>query len=354
MISYLLTSAFLSWIGGLAYVLVRRWLSLRQRRGLLHAVILGSLVLPLAVGPDEHLASPRPLAAYNFGLQLDTEALQQHCRCEQPNYAHRLHYRAHAVVNLMLRHKPLLKGGILAAMAGVLVLLLIQLGYVHRLVRASAQRRVTVDGRSYILLYPDRPLGAGAFWLGRSYIVWSPEMDQLPLAERLAVMRHECSHLRQGNTVEFALLLLLQCWWLLNPVFYLLRRELRRLSEYLADEAGLTALPDRPTYARLLLRLLEGQSMLLVAHLGARDLSLRIRRLLAGPERRGRSRRWALLMGVLGLQLGLTLPLQARVQASLRALQTYADLYQKAPPQSEEAVYCPDCDSICTPEAGGL
>ena len=130
--------------------------------------------------------------------------------------------------------------------------------------------------------YP-RPHSVGTFWLGKSYLIWQEQLGTLTEQELHAVYRHELSHIQQGNTFEKAALRLIQCLWCWHPVFYLVRKELTLLSEFLADEAGASVLPKPQAYAHLLLNLQVLKSLPLAQHFQQSQLRKRIERLLQPP-----------------------------------------------------------------------
>ncbi|TAE59439.1 MAG: hypothetical protein EAZ89_02475, partial [Bacteroidetes bacterium] len=325
MIAYLITSALLSWLGLLLYLGAgRRWLNVAQQRIFIHLTIAASLALPLVVSLPASLQQANPeLKPLAFGQPIAHSALQQYCRCERPDYSHRIRYRANVAYNLLLERKELMAGTVFGAMGLVALWLMLQLLYLRWLVRSSQVRPFDWQDIHCLLLYPRRPMPAGAFWLGKPYIIWSESLDQLAENERLAVIRHEWSHLRQMNTSERFALLMIQCLWLLNPAFYYFRKQLSLLSEYIADAQGADAMGSKKAYAQMLLRLKEGQSLPAISRFSGGSLGLRIRRLLHKAE--PRQALWPMLLSCLLLLTaqGLTVaPLSSRVSQSLENLRS--------------------------------
>ncbi len=351
MIHFLFTSALLAVIGwGLYLTLVRRYATLSQRKGFIYATLITSLALPLSVSPT--LPEPvffqqthsQPLV---FG-QINEQHLQQYCRCEKPNYGHRIQYKANAFYFFVFEYKHWMNLALLLAVAGVLIKFLLQLAYLRQLIRQSSIQSRQLDGQSFYLLFPATPIGAGAFQFGKRYIIWQQEMEGLSEEEQKAIFRHELSHLQQHNTLEKAALRLIQCLWFFHPVFYYFQRELELISEGMADRAGATALADPRQYAQLLVRLSQGmQAPSLVQHFRASVLKLRIRMLLVESPRQHKG--WVLLTFalLLGLQTLVVTPLSAQVSDTLFKLDTYEVIYHKVTPQTQEAVYCTDCETVC-------
>ena len=352
MIQYLFTSALLAVIGWILYLLmVRRRASLPQRKWFIYATILTSMLLPATVSPIQPEIdffveeSINPLA---FGQgQINEMHLQQYCRCDQPNYSHRIQYRANAFYYFLFEYKGWFYLALGLAILGVLAKLLLQLTYLRSLVRSSRIESHALDGEAFKLLYPSKAIGVGAFQLGQPYIIWQAEMAELSEAEKRAIFHHELSHLKQRNTLEKALLRILQCWWFFHPVFYYFRRELELISECLADRAGATALPHPRQYAELLLRLKSQQFVSLVQHFRASVLKIRIQTLLVETPRKGKLAIVAFAL-LLAMQIGLVSPLAAQVSDTLFRLQTYEEIYHKVSPETQEAVYCTDCDTVCS------
>lgn len=351
MIAYLLTSTLLSLLGlGLYWLLIRRRATLAQQRHALHLILLGSLTLPLLV--PAHVRPTLPpvarVAPLSFGAPLTHDAVQRYCRCEAPDYTHRIRYRANAHYNFLLAHKHWLGYLVLGAVGRVLLLLALQVGYLARLVGCAAHQPMQLGRQRFTLLDPPRPLGIGAFWLGRAYVIWQEPMTTLNEAERAAIFRHELSHLRQGNTLEKALLRLVQCLWWFNPAFYLMRQELTLLSEFIADRSASYQLGGIKPYARLLLTLKQVQAPRAASALTGGALRLRIEQLVQ-PRRERPRLGWLGFALVALLQLSLVSPLSAGVDDTLYQLRTYKVIYEHAP-TAPEVIYCPDCETVCQPE----
>ena len=218
---------------------------------------------------------------------------------------------------MLLEYKQLILMVILGAMALVLMRLMLQ----YRFLFYSEKKMPDSKGTfllkgSIFILHPDKKIGVGAFQLlGKSYVIWQPEMDHLKADQVNAIISHEISHLRQYNTIERALLKLLQCVWLLNPAFYFFQNELDLLSELIADAAGSKTMNSRKAYAQLLLSLKMGQRAQLVSGFktGGR-LGTRIRFLLKTP----RKHHWALPLFALLLVFGADFLSAPRLNAQVK------------------------------------
>ena len=354
MIAYLFTSTGLSIIGYVLYIFfVKKKYAASVEKSFLYAVVMSSLLLPFISNQSEY-ASEIPgesTLAVAFGQPIASHHLQQFCRCETPNYSHRVQYRANALYNVVLANKDWIVLIIWVAVGWVLMRLLTQMTYLIYLVRRSDKEKIWLDDKPVYIIYPEMPLSVGAFQLYHRYVIWQDDIDQLSKAEQKAIIRHELSHLQQYNTLENAILQLLQCFWFFNPVFYLIRPSLELLSEFIADEAGAKSLSDRKEYAHLLIKIKEiQQGFGLVQYLQGGLLAVRIKRLMEGQRRYKKASVLWVFLFLGSLQLGGVFPLQAGVQQTLHHFGTYETIHDKISAEETEAIYCRDCESVCVPD----
>ncbi|MDX2286913.1 MAG: M56 family metallopeptidase [Bacteroidia bacterium] len=347
MLSYVLASGLLSCAGWLGYrLLARRSAPAPQaRKGLLYAVLATSLLLPLLTAERQASVRAHPMG---WGSAAEHAAVQQFCRCERPNEAHRVRYRANALYEWLLAYKGIVQAVIGLIAAAVLLQWALQVRYLRRLVRSSRQELLQVQGQALTLLIPAQPHSAGAFWLGRSYIIWQEELARLSPEEREAVWLHELSHLRQHSTLEKTLLRAVQSFWFWNPALYAIRRELDLLGECIADEAGAAALPSRRTYAALLLRMREWQLAPLTAPLRGSSLTLRVHQLLSPPEAARRRFPAAGLLLIWLCQAALCVPVYASLDRQVHNFNAWDQALHRNPESGP--LYCTDCETVCLPE----
>ena len=354
MINYIITSVSLSLIGWLIYMLlVRKKASVAQRKSFIYFSLAGSLLLPLTVQHSAPILKPTAkVTPLQFGMPIDQQHLQQYCRCQNPDYSHRIKYRTNAYYNFLLSHKSWLANGIFIAISLVLLTFFAQLMYLRYLVRKSEREEWEIEGMRFLLLKTPKNHGVGAFQLINRYIIWQDEMELLTDREMDAILRHELSHLRQYNTFEKAALRIIQCFWFINPVFYFFRKELDLLSECLADEKGSQMMENRKAYAQLLLKLKSLQSLSLVQPFKGSSLRRRIEYLVGKSNNTSRNKTafYFGFMLLISLQVFMVSPLSAQVDQTIRELETYEQIYHKVDPGENEAVYCQDCETVCTPE----
>ncbi|MDX2247033.1 MAG: M56 family metallopeptidase [Bacteroidia bacterium] len=353
MITFIFTSILLSAIAWAIYFfLVRKKTTPRRQKGFIYFSLAGSLLLPLTVSQHtpSFLSPNRAVKPLAFGQQIEPSHLKQYCRCENPNYAHRIRYRANAGYNFLFDYKEWVSGIIFASVGFLILHFIMQVFFLRYLVKTSEKKPVELEGMTFFLLSTQKRLGVGAFRLKNKFIIWQPDMQHLSTEELSAVFRHELSHLRQWNTLEKTILKVIQCFWFVNPVFYFFRRELDFLSECIADEAGAKALPHPREYARLLLKLKSQQYLPIVQHFRGNSLRRRIEVLLGSSSVQTRFSFFPGLLILFFLQGIFVQPLSARISRTLYELETYEEIYHKVVPGQTSAVYCTDCETVCVPD----
>lgn len=352
MIAFLLTTVCLSCAGFLLYLLLMRRASAAQQKGFLYTATLAAWIFPAFLWwqtPHIQQEKPVPFGAALLTAQPTEASLQQLCHCPAPNYGHRVQYRTHAWLNFLLDRTGLLMGLLLAAMGVVVLIGIGEWLFLRRLLTRSQTASLTLLGSTYAVLYPSKPQGVGAFWLGKAWVVWQPELEGLAPEELHAILQHELSHIRQRHTAERFVLRLLQCAWFLNPAFYLLRRELHRIGECIADGHGATALGDPARYARLLVAFAQRKTAPVVQAFSRKPLLYRRVAYLLGPRRLGRVAfivSVAICLGMNGLLGNFA---YARFVRGIAQVQAYHTVYVQHPTR-DTLLYCPDCETVCEPE----
>ncbi|MEZ4774331.1 MAG: M56 family metallopeptidase [Bacteroidia bacterium] len=353
MISFIFTSILLSAVAWLLYFfLIRGKATYSQQKGFIYFSLAASLLLPLTVSFEaDYFPAPNPtVKPLAFGQKIDHSQLTHYCRCENPNYSHRISYRANSWYNFLFDYKNWV-GGIISLAVGALVMsFFLQLLFLIHLVHSSEKKQIVLQNTRFFLLKTRKRLGTGAFRLKDKFIIWQPEMDSLSENELHAVFLHELSHLHQWNTLEKAILKMIQCFWFANPFFYFFREELDFLSECIADAEGARAFSNRKAYANLLLNLKSLQHIPLVQHFKGNSLRRRIETLLTDTTTSSPGLGFLPgLMLVLTLQILMVQPVSATVSQTIHDLETYEEIYHKIVPGQTEAVYCTDCETVCFP-----
>lgn len=186
-------------------------------------------------------------------------------------------------------------GGLFAVgVAGAFVRLCWSLGGVVRLI-GRCDRRERLDDGTVLIHAGDsvRPFSWGR------YIVLS-DRDRAVCGE--AILLHERAHVRMHHSADLLLTDLCGCLQWFNPAMWLLRRELRDIHEYEADEAVISSGIDAKSYQLLLIRKAVGGRWYSIANsfnhskLKNRITMMLRKNRLGGPEPACfcscRSRRW--------------------------------------------------------------
>lgn len=79
--------------------------------------------------------------------------------------------------------------------------------------------------------------------------------SDLPLTDATCrqIFRHELTHIRQKHSYDKLFVQLVLCLYWMNPFYYLMRRELQMIHEFIADEKAVTG-KDSAAFAAMLLR----------------------------------------------------------------------------------------------------
>ena len=153
------------------------------------------------------------------------------------------------------------------------------------------------DGRTLVVL----PQSVTPFSWGR-YVVLSAE-DLAQNGE--AILRHEEAHLRLHHSVDLLVTDLAGCLQWFNPAMWLLRRELRAIHEFEADEAVLRSGVDARHYQLLLIKKAAGRRWYSVANsFNHSKLKTRITMMLRKKSSRWAAARALLLLPLVGVALG--------------------------------------------------
>jgi beta-lactamase regulating signal transducer with metallopeptidase domain len=125
-----------------------------------------------------------------------------------------------------------------------------------RLIRRSPRERQA----GYTLVISPPSIGPASYF---HYIFWPQGLDPESTAVALA---HERCHSRQLHTLDLMAVELLKalCW--INPAVYLLRQDLRRIHEYLADAAAIQVAGPQGLQRLLLLRQLGPRHLQLATY----------------------------------------------------------------------------------------
>lgn len=343
LVAYILSSVLLSWIGAAAYLLFRRfWPTGQAPRLVIWLGIALSLILPLGSNAwygqssAAHQASatqPAPITA--------PQSVHDFCHCAQPGAGDVIRYHSSQLNDALLAYRPWI-WAVFALLLG-LVLLRFSIGLLRLalLTRRFAAEWIHVEGQRVRLVRGVPGLQAGALRLGGRFIFWHDALDRLDASEQRAILLHELSHIRQYNTYERLVLGLLQAVWFWNPAYYFFRRELERLSEFMADGYVVRRFPDVKAYARLLLRVKTEPGLAMVQLFQGGELKRRVRYLLHPPRPAGP--RMALAFAVcVGLLLPSELFAERMIASGIREIAVY-EFLTAANHETGKKEFCRKC-----------
>ena len=276
MLSYLILTYILCLIGGVLYWgLVRERMSSYNQKTVLLSVFGLSLLMPLFfIQSTAFFLSPQkaqeeaiyileesvfidfcPVGEVLEACYQQAVTSEQFCACDEIEKDNILMYQSSSFYDFLVWQQTAFWKILVAAAVLIFMVILANIVYLLFLIRNSRQESDELNGRKFTILYPNRPLSVGSFQLWNRYIIWQKELYDLEKEEKEAILWHELSHIYQKDTWIKILVNLFQAIWFLHPMYYLLRQDLERLSEYIADEWAVFQLGDARQYAALLLKM---------------------------------------------------------------------------------------------------
>lgn len=365
MFTLLLISYLLSGIGYLIYAaFIKNRVSLKVQKNSLHFMLAACFVIPISVhyylnANHKTTATPK-LVQEEFVQVCDSfcpgEEEINHCYdvaittddfcdCATVEKENLIVYHSNTYYNFFVYNANTLKKALLITCAVLAIVLLVKIICLQYIISISRKRKIKVDGKSYILLQPEIDLPVASFRLLKKYIIWEPALNSFSNQEQLAVLYHEIAHIKNYDTWWKIVENLLLTIWVLNPVYYLVRNDFKKLSEFIADEYAVHKIKDRKLYASLLLKIQKQQVMPLMhtyrASSGKNLLKARIEKImLVAPSK----------TGYLELGLGLLLCLYVVISSSafnfinyefkkIEVYQTLSDEYSN----TGNTVFCKQC-----------
>ncbi len=292
MLTYLTLTYLFSVCGLLVYfLLVRDNSTPVHRKYFLYLVVTLSLSLPAFClhffGVNQHFQGLHAIFEQDNQMLVAAQEIEvcyqkavseeDFCSCEDLEQTSIVLYRKSDWYESALAYKSGFIFSVSLISFGVLTLLLLRLLYLLRLVRQSEEEIKWIEGKAYHLLRNSRSdILVASFRLGKPYIIWKTTLDKLSNKEQEAILYHEIAHLNNRDTWEHIAVGVLQAFWFLNPVFYILKRELHLLNEFLADAFAIQKTGDDKAYAALLIRVKEQQQFGLVNMFRSHPLKSRI------------------------------------------------------------------------------
>jgi hypothetical protein len=289
---YILLSYLLSLIGFLVYrYIIKDRITPKQRKIYIYSFIVLSLSLPwvFTQSPDlmftdqySTITEPddfvnEPVLDEALKACYDKVSSQEGlCHCEQLQQSNLLYYTPNPFYNFLIQNKVTIQIISISISIIVLLSLILKILYLSYLISTSQQQIIRIENCDYRILRRKGSFLAASFRLWHSYILWHPSLDELSGSEQNAILMHEISHIKNGDTFEQIGLIFLQILWLVNPIYYFIKKELALLNEYIADEFALLKTGNRHSYATLLVKLKERQTLFLGQHFGGDALKSRV------------------------------------------------------------------------------
>ena len=303
MVNYFLLTYALSVVGGLFYYFfIRKNARPQLQKALLLSIVLLSLSLPpiidtllveeegkVCLHQNEYISET---VYYNFcpapgeemNMCLDIAMKEDHfCECTSISANDLLVYKAEPFYDFWVLYGGLLSNLLKSVAFLLLAWLFLKIAYLYWIIYQSEQKTLELEGKTYTLLFPQKPLSVGSFKLRKEYIIWQEELNYLTETERMGVIWHEIAHLNQKDTwlkISFECLQLI--WWM-NPIFYWFSKELDKLNEFLADEFAVQKVGNTHFYASLLVKMKRYENLSMVHHFKSKQthpLKLRVLHLL--------------------------------------------------------------------------
>ncbi len=292
MLTYIILTYILCILGGgLYYLLLRERVSSSNQKTALLSVLGLSLLIPLffvqstAFVPkpaiEKHIETvKKDVYILEESVFLDfcptgevLEACYQQaitsedfCNCEDIEKENLLYYQESSIYNFLTWQETAFWKILGFAAVLTLLFLLGNLVFLLWLIAKSQKEERTIEGTQVIILHTHRPFSVASFRLIKRYIIWQEEMEHLSEKEQNAIIWHELAHIHQFDTWVKILVNLLQVLWFANPLYYLLRNDLDRLNEYIADEFAVQKWGNARSYAQLLFKMKTGKQVAVAQH----------------------------------------------------------------------------------------
>lgn len=359
MFSYIFITYLLSTIGGLFYwFFIRNRMDARYQKNILLTIIACSFFVPLFVDQlpaqeDKPCLHQHTIPAYVYTeycpdegeLQMCYElALKEEhfCECEVIAMENILKYEPNSMYDWWIEKRSSFNKFAIFIITGISFLLFCKLLYLLVLIVVSKKEKAILHTYQYTILHPPKYLSIGSFQLLKPYIIWQKEMDTLTKEEQEAILWHEISHLQQKDTWLKIVLHLIQTVWLANPVFYWLKQELARLSEYIADDFAIGQTGNLTFYASLLVKMKRYKNVVLVNHFKNNDFKNRITYLLA--ERQTPKKLWMIvcmscMFSLFSMSTYYVIPFVGKQTDKLRIYERLADESKV----SGKSLFCRHC-----------
>jgi len=360
-ITFLLLTYILSCAGALLYFLLRNHLDFANQKFALLSIVFLSLAIPLYFMGTSNNVTEEVLASNHYAYSAATftdfcpkedvldacymlaQSETEFCNCETIAKENLLMYHSDFWYNVFLFQERAFANILGIGALIMLILLVVRFSYLFGLVYRSSKERIVLSGEEFTILKSDEHTGAGSFQLFNKYIIWQADMDDMSVEERESILYHEIAHIRQRDTWIKIAVNFLQIFWVLNPAFYFIKRELDALSEYLADQfAILKTQCSAKDYAMLLLRMTERETPALAYAFKRGELKDRIKQILDQPSPQRVFWRIPLALGLAVVFALFTHGTQPVIETQVNKLKVYEQMAEKQSATGQN-VFCAEC-----------
>lgn len=275
MLTFLFISYLLSGIGYLIYIaFIKNRVSLKAQKNSLHFILLACFAIPFLV--HSYLNA-------NPGKTQETKLIQEEfvqvcdnfcpdeeeinlcydvaittsdfCNCATVEKENLIVYHSNTYYNFFVYNVDTMRKAVLLTCILFAIILMVKIISLQYIIFISDKRNVTIDGEQYIILEPNINLPVASFRLFKKYIIWEASLNQLNKQEQAAIMYHEIAHIKNFDTWWKIIENVLITVWLVNPVYYLICKDFKKLSEFIADEYAVHKTQNKKFYASLLLKM---------------------------------------------------------------------------------------------------
>lgn len=282
MVNYILLSCLLSIIGGAFYFgILQKRLQALQAKYVLLGIITLSWVIPFMVPnlpnytealEKEYLFDYHAYDNWNV-VDIEDQTLvacyesaensEEQCHCEVKQQSNVLYYQSNPYYNFILTCKHPFFWFFVTMMLIFLLDFVLKLACLTYLVIQNPSTKRKLGGTTFYILHPKQkmPLAISSFSLWRHYIIAHPDLEKSFSEEEMeAILLHEVAHLQQLDTWQQMLLYIIRIFWWMQPMYYLFKRELEQLNEYVADDFAAQHVGNVKFYAKTLLKAKEQQN----------------------------------------------------------------------------------------------
>ncbi len=374
MLTFLFISYLLSGIGYLIYVtFIKNRVSLKAQKYSLHFILLACFAIPFLVhsylNANPTKTKEAKLVQEEFVQVCDNFCPDEEeinlcydvaittsdfCNCASIEKENLIVYHSNTYYNFFMYNVETMRKAVLLTVVLFAIILMVKIISLQYIIFISKKRSVSIDGEQYLILEPNINLPVASFRLIKKYIIWENSLNRLNAQEQSAILYHEIAHIKNFDTWWKIIENVLLTVWLVNPIYYLICKDFKKLSEFIADEYAVQKIKDKKLYASLLLKMQQQYATLhkpvpILVHgyratSGKSLLKARIEKIMLQPP---------IKSGYVELGIGLLLGLYVLISSSAINFINYEckkiEVYQTLSDQHNNTgntVFCKQCLSV--------